>query len=128
MTCSGGTTTRIALEVPIVNDQFSRLAHPEPAQAAAPSPMAGNQGTVRKGLRRLCCQPAQLRRPIAGMQSRSRSRVDRCFIELLAQLYRCSTRTCIFPEDQWCERTIVGIDSHEAMPEGIYCHCADVFC
>src|SRR5256885_2815909 len=38
----------IALEVPMVIDQFSILAHPEPTQAAAPSPIAGNQGTLHK--------------------------------------------------------------------------------
>src|SRR5437588_7933041 len=32
----------------MVIDQFSILAHPEPTQAAAPSPVAGNQGTLRK--------------------------------------------------------------------------------
>ena len=36
--------------------------------------------------------------------------------------------TGIFPDDKWCERSIVGIDSHQAMPEGVYGHCADVFC
>src|SRR5437870_10646425 len=38
----------MALDVPIVNDQFSILAQPEPMQADAPSPTAGNQGTLRK--------------------------------------------------------------------------------
>ena len=41
---SGGTITRIALEVPMVIAQFSSVAQPEPTLAAAPSPMAGNQG------------------------------------------------------------------------------------
>src|SRR5579859_3158352 len=48
VTCSGGNTTRIALDVPTVSDQFSVVAHPEPTQAAAPSPVAGNQGTSRR--------------------------------------------------------------------------------
>src|SRR5258708_36059318 len=48
-TCSGATTTRIALEVPIVKANLSSLTQPEPILAAAPSPMAGNQGTLRKG-------------------------------------------------------------------------------
>ena len=41
---SVGTITRMALEVPIVIAQFSSVAQPEPTLAAAPSPMAGNQG------------------------------------------------------------------------------------
>ncbi len=33
---------------------------------------------------------------------------------------------CVFPEDERGERTILGINSHEAMPEGIDGHCLDV--
>ena len=44
---SGGSTTRTALDVPIVSDHVSVLAQPEPTAAAAPSPMAGNHGTSR---------------------------------------------------------------------------------
>jgi len=45
VTCSGATTARIALDVPIVTAQVELCAHCEPMFAAAPSPMAGNQGT-----------------------------------------------------------------------------------
>src|SRR6266446_472493 len=42
---SGDTTTRIALDVPIVSAQYCSATQPEPTLAAAPSPIAGNQGT-----------------------------------------------------------------------------------
>src|SRR5947209_19462264 len=39
--------TRMALDVPIVNTQLPSVGQPEPTLAAAPSPIAGNQGTLR---------------------------------------------------------------------------------
>src|SRR6266699_3385078 len=57
-----------------------------------------------------------LGRPITGIQACARSCMDLSFIELLAQLFHCLMSACIFPEDERRERTIVGIDPHQAMP------------
>jgi hypothetical protein len=54
--------------------------------------------------------------------------MDRDFIELLAQRCGCLLRTGIFPQDQWRERMVVGINPHKSLPEGIQGYRANVGC
>src|SRR6266699_1356315 len=70
-----------------------------------------------------CCQPEQLSGPVARMQPRSGTLVNRLGIQLLAELRNRLARTTIFPDEYGCKRLILFIDPDKAMPESIGGDC-----
>src|SRR5438552_6915587 len=59
------------------------------------------------------------------MEASARALMNSPPIQLCAQFSGSLARACVFPGDDVCNGTAIGIYTDEAMPEGVGCHSSD---